>query len=115
MTDVLTRDLVVAPGKARTKEEAIREAGELLVGCGALFGLPFVLVRMVVGAFGPVGTAIIRTLVGGTALLAVAVLRGQAAHLRTWPQLFGLAVLHRRVRRSRAGRPSGTDRGGGRG
>ncbi len=36
MTDVLTRDLVVAPGKARTKEEAIREAGELLVGCGAV-------------------------------------------------------------------------------
>ncbi len=36
MTDVLTRDLVVAPGTARTKDEAIREAGALLVGCGAV-------------------------------------------------------------------------------
>lgn len=36
MTDVLTPDLVVAPGTARTKEEAIREAGALLVGCGAV-------------------------------------------------------------------------------
>jgi len=34
--DVLTRDLVVAPGTARTKEEAIREAGALLVGCGSV-------------------------------------------------------------------------------
>jgi PTS system mannitol-specific IIA component len=34
--DVLTRDLVVAPGTARTKDEAIREAGALLVGCGAV-------------------------------------------------------------------------------
>ncbi len=36
MTDVLTRDLVVAPGTARTKDEAIREAGALLVGAGAV-------------------------------------------------------------------------------
>ena len=36
MTDVLTRDLVVAPGAARTKDEAIAEAGALLVGCGAV-------------------------------------------------------------------------------
>lgn len=34
--DVLTRDLVVAPGSARTKAEAIAEAGALLVGCGAV-------------------------------------------------------------------------------
>jgi mannitol/fructose-specific phosphotransferase system IIA component len=33
---VLTRDLVVAPGTAQTKEEAIAEAGALLVGCGAV-------------------------------------------------------------------------------
>ena len=36
MTDVLIRDLVVSPGSARTKDEAIREAGALLVGCGAV-------------------------------------------------------------------------------
>ena len=36
MTDVLTRDLVVVPGSARTKDEAIREAGELLVRAGAV-------------------------------------------------------------------------------
>ncbi|HEY0119077.1 MAG TPA: PTS sugar transporter subunit IIA [Cellulomonas sp.] len=36
MTDVLTRDLVVAPGTARTKDEAIAEAGALLVGVGAV-------------------------------------------------------------------------------
>lgn len=36
MTDVLTRDLVVVPGTARTKDEAIREAGELLVRAGAV-------------------------------------------------------------------------------
>ena len=35
-SDVLTRDLVVAPGTARTKEEAIAEVGALLVGCGAV-------------------------------------------------------------------------------
>jgi len=36
VTEVLTRDLVVAPGSARTKDEAIREAGALLVDCGAV-------------------------------------------------------------------------------
>ena len=36
MTEVLTRDLVVVPGKARTRDEAIREAGDLLVGAGAV-------------------------------------------------------------------------------
>jgi len=36
VTDVLTRDLVVVPGTARTKDEAIREAGELLVSAGAV-------------------------------------------------------------------------------
>ena len=36
MTDVLTRDRVVAPGVARTKDEAIREAGTLLVNAGAV-------------------------------------------------------------------------------
>lgn len=36
MTDVLTRDRVVAPGAARTKDEAIREAGTLLVNAGAV-------------------------------------------------------------------------------
>ncbi|PZR54919.1 PTS mannitol transporter subunit IIA [Xylanimonas oleitrophica] len=36
MTEVLTRDLVVVPGEARTRDEAIREAGELLVGAGAV-------------------------------------------------------------------------------
>jgi mannitol/fructose-specific phosphotransferase system IIA component len=36
VTDILSRDLVVVPGRARTQEEAIREAGELLVGAGAV-------------------------------------------------------------------------------
>jgi mannitol PTS system EIIA component len=36
MTDVLTRDLVVVPGQARTRDDAIREAGALLVGAGAV-------------------------------------------------------------------------------
>lgn len=34
--ETLTRDLIVVPGSARTKEEAIREAGELLVRSGAV-------------------------------------------------------------------------------
>lgn len=34
--DVLTRDRVVAPGTARTKDDAIREVGALLVGAGAV-------------------------------------------------------------------------------
>jgi PTS system mannitol-specific IIA component len=36
MTDVLTRELVVVPGRSRTRDDAIREAGELLVGSGAV-------------------------------------------------------------------------------
>lgn len=36
MTDVLSRGLVVVPGAARTKDEAIREAGDLLVRTGAV-------------------------------------------------------------------------------
>lgn len=36
MSDVLTLDLVRVPGTARTREDAIREAGELLVGTGAV-------------------------------------------------------------------------------
>lgn len=36
MTDVLTRDMVVAHGRARTREEAIGEAGELLLRSGAV-------------------------------------------------------------------------------
>lgn len=36
MSDVLTRDLCVAHGSATTYEDAVREAGELLVGAGAV-------------------------------------------------------------------------------
>lgn len=36
MTELLSADLVVPSGRARTKEEAIREAGALLVGAGAV-------------------------------------------------------------------------------
>jgi mannitol/fructose-specific phosphotransferase system IIA component len=36
MSEILTRDLIVAAGTARTKEEAIREAGNLLVAAGAV-------------------------------------------------------------------------------
>ena len=36
MSEILTRELVVASGAARTKEEAIREAGALLVASGAV-------------------------------------------------------------------------------
>ncbi|GIG28835.1 PTS sugar transporter subunit IIA [Cellulomonas marina] len=36
MTAVLTRELVRLGGRARTKDEAIREAGELLVEAGAV-------------------------------------------------------------------------------
>ncbi|HEX5331826.1 MAG TPA: PTS sugar transporter subunit IIA [Cellulomonas sp.] len=36
MREILTRDLIVAAGAARTKDEAIREAGALLVGSGAV-------------------------------------------------------------------------------
>jgi mannitol/fructose-specific phosphotransferase system IIA component len=36
MTELLSADLVVPAGSARSKEEAIREAGALLVGSGAV-------------------------------------------------------------------------------
>ncbi len=36
MSDVLTRDLVKVPGTATTRDDAIREAGELLVAAGAV-------------------------------------------------------------------------------
>ena len=36
MSDILTRDLVVASGRATTRDEAIREAGELLASSGAV-------------------------------------------------------------------------------
>ena len=36
MNNVLTRDLVLVPGKATTKDSAILEAGGLLVGAGAV-------------------------------------------------------------------------------
>src|SRR4051812_7999812 len=36
MTDVLTRELVVVPGRARTRDGAIREAGDMLVGAGTV-------------------------------------------------------------------------------
>lgn len=36
MTDVLTRDQIVAAGRATTRDEAIREAGDLLVSTGAV-------------------------------------------------------------------------------
>ena len=36
MSDVLTRSQVKAPGNARSKDDAIREAGQLLVDAGAV-------------------------------------------------------------------------------
>ncbi|WP_372594310.1 PTS sugar transporter subunit IIA [Actinotalea sp.] len=36
MSEILTRDLIVASGAARTRDEAIREAGALLVSSGAV-------------------------------------------------------------------------------
>ena len=36
MTDILTEDQIVAAGRAVTRDEAIREAGELLVSAGAV-------------------------------------------------------------------------------
>ncbi len=36
MREILTQDLIVASGAARTKDEAIREAGALLVASGAV-------------------------------------------------------------------------------
>jgi len=36
VSDILTRDLVVASGRATTRDEAIREAGELLASSGAV-------------------------------------------------------------------------------
>ncbi len=36
MSEILTKELVVAAGTARTKEDAIREAGALLVASGAV-------------------------------------------------------------------------------
>ncbi|MFT8394836.1 PTS sugar transporter subunit IIA [Propionibacterium sp.] len=36
MSEILTRDLIIASGSATTKEEAIREAGGLLVKAGAV-------------------------------------------------------------------------------
>ena len=44
----------------------------LLTACGALFGLSYVLVRDIVGALGPIGVTVGRTLVGGLVLLLVA-------------------------------------------
>lgn len=36
MTEILTRDQIVAVGRATTRDEAIREAGDLLVSTGAV-------------------------------------------------------------------------------
>ena len=36
MSEILTKELIVASGAARTKDEAIREAGALLVASGAV-------------------------------------------------------------------------------
>ncbi|PVU82008.1 PTS mannitol transporter subunit IIA [Cellulomonas sp. WB94] len=36
MTDILTRDQIVAAGRATTRDDAIREAGDLLVSTGAV-------------------------------------------------------------------------------
>jgi mannitol PTS system EIIA component len=36
MSDVLTRSHILVPGAARTKDDAIREAGQLLVDAGAV-------------------------------------------------------------------------------
>ena len=36
MSDIVTRDLIIASGAATTRDEAIREAGELLVKAGAV-------------------------------------------------------------------------------
>jgi mannitol/fructose-specific phosphotransferase system IIA component len=36
VSEILTRDLVVASGRATTRDEAIREAGELLASSGAV-------------------------------------------------------------------------------
>jgi drug/metabolite transporter (DMT)-like permease len=52
-----------------------------LAGCGALFGLSYVLVRIAVVALGPVATTAARTVLGGTCLLLV------ARHGRQTPRL----------------------------
>ncbi len=64
-----------------------------LVGCGALFGLSYVLVRLAVVSFGPIGTTAIRTLLGGVSLLAVAVARRQAPRVRQGWRFLALGVV----------------------
>ncbi|ROO87176.1 threonine/homoserine efflux transporter RhtA [Actinocorallia herbida] len=62
----------------------------VLVGCGALFGSTFVLIRFAVPSFGPVAVTAVRALLGGALLLAVAWRRHDLPRLGDWR---GFAVL----------------------
>ncbi|WP_238009977.1 DMT family transporter [Dactylosporangium sp. AC04546] len=64
-----------------------------LFACGALFGLSYVLVRDVVPATGPVGVTVVRTLIGGTALLLAARAAGQRPQWRRWRAYLVLGAL----------------------
>ncbi|GAB3836779.1 DMT family transporter [Dactylosporangium cerinum] len=64
-----------------------------LFACGALFGLSYVLVRDVVPATGPVGVTVVRTLIGGTALLLAARAAGQRPQWRRWRAYLLLGAL----------------------
>lgn len=62
----------------------------LLTACGALFGLSYVLVRDIVGALGPIGVTVGRTLIGGLVLLLVAICRRTPVRVRPRYLVLGL-------------------------
>jgi drug/metabolite transporter (DMT)-like permease len=64
-----------------------------LVCCAALFGLSYVLVRLLVPAFGPVGVTAGRTLIGGAALYGLARARRQSLAGPRWPWYLVLGAL----------------------
>jgi drug/metabolite transporter (DMT)-like permease len=64
-----------------------------LAGCGALFGLSYVLVRIAVVALGPVATTAARTVLGGTCLLLVARHGNQTPRLRHGRRYLALGLV----------------------
>ncbi|MER7282965.1 DMT family transporter [Dactylosporangium sp. NPDC000244] len=70
-----------------------RSSAAVLLGCGALFGLSYVLVRDVVPVAGPVGVTVARTFIGGAALLLAARAAGQRPQWRRWRAYLVLGAL----------------------
>jgi drug/metabolite transporter (DMT)-like permease len=64
-----------------------------LACCGSLFGLSYVLVRLVAPVLGPVGVTVGRTLIGGTALFLLARARRQSLRGPGWLAYLLLGAL----------------------